>query len=91
MGEGRWLVEVIVTPKDGVNDPQGEAIRGGLRALGYASVRGVRAGKVIRVELDAASADDASRAGAEMADRLLANPVIESFHVSAVAPVGVEA
>ncbi|CAA9525704.1 MAG: Phosphoribosylformylglycinamidine synthase, PurS subunit [uncultured Thermomicrobiales bacterium] len=91
MAEGRWMVEVIVMPKEGVNDPQGEAIRGGLRALGYAGVRGVRAGKVIRVELNAAGADDARAAGAEMADRLLANPVIESFHVAAVAPVGVEA
>jgi len=89
--EPTWLVEVIVTPKTGVNDPQGEAIRGGLQSLGYAGVRGVRAGKVIRVELAAESAAAARASATEMADRLLANPVIESYHVSAVSPVGVDA
>ena len=86
-GVRRWLAEVIVVPKAGVNDPQGEAIRGGLESLGYPMVRGVRAGKVIRVEVAADSADAADNLVREMADRLLANPVIESY---AVTVAGVE-
>jgi phosphoribosylformylglycinamidine synthase len=72
---------VYVMPKAGVLDPQGKAISHALEGLGFAGVRDVRAGKVI--ELDLAETDPAAaRAAAEeMARRLLANTVIESFRV----------
>ncbi len=72
---------VYVMPKAGVLDPQGKAISQALEGLGFAGVQDVRAGKVI--ELDLAETDPAAaRAAAEdMARRLLANTVIESFRV----------
>ena len=72
---------VYVMPKSGVLDPQGKAIGHALEGLGFAGVGDVRAGKVI--ELDLAETDPAkAKARAEdMARRLLANTVIESFRV----------
>ncbi len=72
---------VYVMPKAGVLDPQGKAIGHALEGLGFAGVGEVRAGKVI--ELDLAETDPAkAKAQAEdMARRLLANTVIESFRV----------
>ena len=74
-------VRVVVMPKAGVLDPQGKAIGHALEGLGFAGVGEVRAGKVI--ELDLAETDPArAKALAEdMARRLLANTVIESFRV----------
>ncbi|MEM6973664.1 MAG: phosphoribosylformylglycinamidine synthase subunit PurS [Pseudomonadota bacterium] len=72
---------VTVTLKNGVLDPQGLAIAQALSGLGFEGVNGARQGKVI--ELDLAETDpDAARAQAEkMADKLLANAVIETFSV----------
>ncbi len=72
---------VTVMLKDGVLDPQGEAVRHALGTLGFRGVKSVRQGKLI--ELDLASADRAS-AEAEvrsMCEKLLANTVIESYRV----------
>lgn len=69
-------------PKGGVNDPQGEAVLSSLHSLGFASTRQVRCGKLIRMDVRAASEADAVRQGTEMCERLLANPVIEEFVVS---------
>ena len=77
-----WLADVEVLPKEGVSDPEGEAIRGGLLALGHDAVREVRAGRMLRLSLAAASADDARRLVAAMCEQLLANPVIESYRVA---------
>jgi len=73
---------VHVTLKPGVLDPQGEAVRHALGALGFDGVAGVRIGKVI--ELDLPDAGDRAAAEAEvraMCDRLLANTVIENYAV----------
>ena len=72
---------VTVMLKPGVLDPQGKAIGNALQTLGFAGVGEVRAGKVIELEL---SERDPARARAnaeEMARKLLANTVIEGFHV----------
>lgn len=83
-----WVAEVVVMPKAGVNDPQGEAILGGLHDLGYRAVSRVRSGKQFRVEIDAESEDGARAAVAELTDRLLANPVIEVFEIESLTPAG---
>ena len=71
---------VTIMPKTGVLDPQGKAIEGALGSLGFEGVTGVRQGKVIELTLDAEG--DAAREAAErMADKLLANPVMETFRV----------
>lgn len=80
-GTPRWQVDVLILPKQGVNDPQGEAILGGLHALSFSEVDNVRAGKLIRLWLRAESADVATAEAAEMCQRLLANPVVETFTI----------
>ena len=73
-------VTVLVRPKDGILDPQGEAVRGSLRKLGF-SVGGARVGRVVDLEIDASSAEEAKAQAERMCQQLLANPLIESFEV----------
>ena len=75
---------VYVMPKAGVLDPQGKAIGHALEGLGFAGVNDVRAGKVIELELAETDAAKARAAVEEMARKLLANTVIESFRVEVV-------
>lgn len=82
-----WQVDVLVMPKTGVNDPEGEAIRGGLLSLGYSQVSRVFAGKHYRLHVAAPTADAARANAQEMADKLLANPVIQSYVIESVTPV----
>lgn len=82
--QSMWIVEAEVMPKTGVNDPQGEAVMSGLHSLGFSSTSRVRCGKLIRIEMSATSEEVALRQGIEMCERLLANPVIEQYVVSAV-------
>jgi phosphoribosylformylglycinamidine synthase len=77
-----FVAEVRVMLKPSVNDPQGLSIRNALRTLGFEAVAEVRAGKLIAVTLEAADASAAKSAAEAMAERLLANPVIETFEVS---------
>jgi phosphoribosylformylglycinamidine synthase subunit PurS len=77
-------LQITVIPRAGILDPQGKAIAAALDRLGYTAVHDVRAGKVFRVEIDAADPQAAREAGAAMAQRLLANPVIEDFEVEVV-------
>ncbi len=72
---------VTVMPKSGVLDPQGKAIGRALASLGFAGVGEVRAGKVIELELAETDRERARAAAEEMARRLLANPVIESYRI----------
>jgi phosphoribosylformylglycinamidine synthase len=72
---------VFVTLKNGVLDPQGEAIRHALGTLGFAGVAGVRQGKVIDLELAETDPAKAEAAAAEMCERLLANTIIENYSV----------
>jgi phosphoribosylformylglycinamidine synthase len=68
---------VLVRPKDGILDPQGEAVEGSLRKLGFA-VAHVRIGRVIDLELDAEGPKHARMQLERMCSELLANPLIES-------------
>ena len=74
-----WLARIHVLLKPVVNDPQGQAIRGGLHTLGFESVSQVRAGKYFEISLEASDADAARQAADEMCRKLLANPVIEDY------------
>ena len=73
--------KVTVMLKDGVLDPQGKAIGQALHNLGFAGVGEVRAGKVIELELAETDPARATAEADEMARRLLANTVIESYRV----------
>ena len=71
---------VLIRPKDGILDPQGEAVRASLTSLGF-SVTEARIGRLVDLDVEA---DDEARATAEverMCDELLANPLIESYEV----------
>ena len=72
---------VFITLKNGVLDPQGKAIEGALGSLGFAGVNGVRQGKYFELEIAAATADEARKIATEVSQKVLANPVIESFRV----------
>ena len=77
---------VLIRPKQGILDPQGEAVEGSLRKLGFA-VTGARVGRLVDLELET---DDPMEARAEldrMAQDLLANPLIESFTIE-IGPEG---
>ena len=74
---------VLVRLKTEVLDPQGDAVRRALEKLGFEGVRGVRVGKLIEIDIDEAHGKDPAlgkRLG-EMADAMLANPVIEDFEI----------
>jgi phosphoribosylformylglycinamidine synthase len=75
---------VTVTLKNGVLDPQGQAIQGSLKSLGFDDVASVRQGKIFDVELDAWDAAAAEVALKQMSQKLLANTVIENFAIEIV-------
>jgi phosphoribosylformylglycinamidine synthase len=83
----QFSVQVEVLLRDGIADPQGATIERALPALGLDGVTGVRAGKSFRFDLDAADDADALAQATVVADRLLANPVIEESVVR-VRPLG---
>ena len=72
---------VFVTLKPSVFDPQGKTVTDALHTLGYNSVKDVRQGKYFELEVDARSEDEARRIVSEAADKLLSNPVIESYRI----------
>jgi phosphoribosylformylglycinamidine synthase subunit PurS len=72
---------VFVTLKPSVFDPQGQTIADALHAMGYAGVGDVRQGKYFELEVGAGTVDEVRSLASEVADRLLANPVIESYRV----------
>ena len=71
---------VLVRPKQGILDPQGEAVESALGHLGF-SVSQARVGKVVDLEVDASDATEARAQVERMCEQLLANPLIESFEV----------
>jgi phosphoribosylformylglycinamidine synthase len=71
---------VLVRPKEGILDPQGEAVEGSLRKLGF-DVTNARVGRVIDLEFSPRGAEDARAQVARMCSELLANPLIESVEI----------
>ena len=84
----RFTVEVLVTLKPGLADPQGKAVEGALPSLGWTNVHGVRVGKHVRFEVESDDETSAHAQVEEMASRLLSNPVIEDSRVLGVREVG---
>ncbi len=73
--------KVFVTLKPSILDPQGKTITGALQSLGYDDVQDVRQGKYFELDIAAETTDQARTLASEVADKLLANPVIESYRV----------
>ena len=72
---------VFVTLKPSVFDPQGKTIADALHSMGYGGVEDVRQGKYFELEVAADTSDKVRSIAAEVADKLLANPVIESYRI----------
>ncbi len=76
---------VLVRPKHGILDPEGQAVESSLRQLGF-SVGGARIGRVVDLEVDAADAATARAQVERMCEQLLANPLIESYEIELAEP-----
>jgi phosphoribosylformylglycinamidine synthase len=77
-----FRVHVRVMPRDGLLDPQGQAVEHALGALGFPEAAGVRVGRAIELEVAAASRPEAEARVRQMCDKLLANPVTEDYLLS---------
>lgn len=76
-----YTVEIKVMPLKELLDPQGKAVMGGLSNLGLPAIQDVRIGKNIRLQVEAASAEEATQTARSAAEKLLANPVMEYFEL----------
>ncbi len=74
-------MEIRVVPRPGLLDPEGKAIQHALQSLDYEGVQDVRVGKILYLDLEASSADEARERAKAMCERLLANPVTEDFEI----------
>lgn len=72
-------IRVLVSYKDSVLDPQGQTVKNALLTMGYDFVKDVRQGKVFEIEIRGLSDERLKQVIPELADRVLANPIIEKF------------
>ncbi len=75
---------VVVTLKKSVLDPQGQAVSRALGSLGFNEVKDVRLGKIIELDIDGSSAEDARKRVEQMCEKLRANTVIEEYRVEEI-------
>ena len=80
----RYSVQLHITPRRGILDPQGKAVADALQTLGFTAVRDVHVGRHVVVELEAKSSDEAEKEARAMCQKLLANPVTEDFEIAGV-------
>ena len=81
----RFEVRIEVSPRDGIANPEGSTIERALPALGFEMTGNVRVGKVIRLQVEADSVDEAQSLVEDMCNRFLTNPVIEDALVEVLA------
>lgn len=74
-------VRVHIFPKDSVFDPQGNTVQHSLQSLGFTKVEQVRVGKSVDLHINSSSRDDAKTQIDKMCEKLLVNPVIESYSI----------
>lgn len=84
-----YRVEVRVTPRRGILDPQGNAVGGALASLGFDGVSGVHVGRLVTFTLGAPSEDEARARVDAMCRQLLANPVTEDYRIAVSEAAGV--
>ena len=76
--------KVYITLKPGLLDAQGKTVRSALASLGFTGVSDVRMGKYVEIELNGTKAASAKQAVERMCRKLLANPIIENYHIEVV-------
>lgn len=79
-----YSVQIQVMPLKDLLDPQGKAVMGGLAHLGIQAVTDVRIGKNILLQVEASSKEEAVKLATSAAKELLANPVMEEYHIEVV-------
>lgn len=77
----QFVIEVRITPRAGLLDPQGKAVEGALKSLGFDGVGEAHVGRLIRMSVAAASEAEARARTEEMCRKLLANPVTEDYAI----------
>ena len=77
----KYFAYIAIERKEAILDPQGKAIEHALESLGFRQIENTRVGKLIRLKVDAASADAARQMAEQAAEKLLANPIMETFSV----------
>lgn len=77
----RFRAQVVVSLKDGLLDPQGKAVEGSLPAMGWTNVSEVRVGRYVELDVEAPDQAAAVSQVNAMSERLLSNPVIETFRI----------
>lgn len=75
-----YKFKIFITLKEGILDPEGQAVQASLKALSFDEVQKVKMGKYIELDVEAADEQTARRRVEEMCAKLLANPVIEQYH-----------
>jgi phosphoribosylformylglycinamidine synthase len=76
-----YFVYIAIERKEAILDPQGKATEHALESLGFRQIENTRIGKLIRLKIDAANPDEAREVGEQAAQKLLANPIMETFSV----------
>ena len=76
-----FIIEVRITPREGLLDPEGKAVEHALHSLAFEGVSGVHVGRLVRLHLEAADQDEARQRADEMCRKLLANPVTEDYTI----------
>jgi phosphoribosylformylglycinamidine synthase PurS subunit len=82
-----YLVYIAIERKEAILDPQGKAIEHALGSLGFREIENTRVGKLIRLTVDAATPEAARTLAEQASEKLLANPIMETFSVIQVKPV----
>jgi phosphoribosylformylglycinamidine synthase subunit PurS len=82
----QFRVEIRVTPRVGILDPQGQAVAGALGSLGFDGIEAVHVGRLVVIEMDATDRAAAEERAVAMCRQLLANPVTEDFDVRVEEP-----
>jgi phosphoribosylformylglycinamidine synthase len=77
-------VRVLIRPKEGILDPQGQAVERALPALGYDGVSKVHVGRLVELDVSGSNEAEVGARVEEMCERLLANPLIESYEVESI-------
>jgi phosphoribosylformylglycinamidine synthase len=77
-----FSAHITISLRPSILDPQGKAVHHAAGQLGFSDVKGVRMGKHAVVEIEADSRDEAERTALQLAEKLLANPVMEDFAVA---------
>jgi phosphoribosylformylglycinamidine synthase subunit PurS len=76
-----YKATIFVTLRPSILDPKGKASLHALQSLGMSSIKGVRMGKLIEMDIDATSEEEARSIAADSCEKLLANVVMENYHI----------